>query len=66
MDDAERGEKVTQILLDDALRFRHPAPLATGACHWCSELLDRLAIFCCAECRDDWQREQDAKRRNGK
>lgn len=65
MDDADHAEIREQIKRDEALAFRYPVPLPTGACHWCSELLGHGEIFCCIECRDDWQRTQDAKRRNG-
>lgn len=34
-----------------------------GACHNCGEMTDKL--FCCRECRDDWQARRDAEKRNG-
>lgn len=64
MDDADLAEQREQRTRDEALAFRYLVPVATGACHWCSADLWHGGIFCGAECRDDWQREQDAKRRN--
>jgi len=38
---------------------------ATGACHWCDALLPAGARFCDRDCMQDWEREQDARRRGG-
>ena len=38
---------------------------ATGACHWCDALLPAGARFCDRDRLQDWQREQDARRRGG-
>lgn len=65
MDDVDRAEQREQIKRDEALAFRYPVPLPTGACHWCSEPIGHGAVFCCKECRDDYQHWQDCKRRNG-
>lgn len=37
-----------------------------GACHNCDFKLEAEHLFCDADCRDDWEREQAAKRRNGR
>lgn len=35
-----------------------------GACHWCEEILDDHTIFCDNNCRDDWQKDDAANKRN--
>jgi len=37
---------------------------ANGICHYCLE--DTAQIFCCIECRDDYDRELQIKRITGK
>ena len=39
---------------------------AKGRCYNCDEGLHKDELFCDGDCRDDWQREQDAKARNRK
>lgn len=43
--------------------------LPCGRCHFCDEPIPDGALFCRPDaggaCRDDWQHEQDARRRNG-
>jgi hypothetical protein len=38
----------------------------TGECHHCGEETRPGARFCDSDCRDGWQREQDARRRAGR
>jgi len=38
----------------------------TGFCAFCSEPVDLGDRWCDENCRDDWQREEDAKIRSGK
>jgi hypothetical protein len=45
-----------------AARSIHSLP-SLGACHWCHSPVEHL--FCGAGCRDDWQKAQDARSRNG-
>lgn len=40
-------------------------PPACGECHYCGAPLKDGRRWCDSHCRDDWQREQDAIRRNG-
>lgn len=62
-----------QDLLDDALadakRKAEAEARVSGkpgwACMHCGEELFELGRFCDIDCSADWQREQDAKRRNG-
>lgn len=53
----EREARISEV------RRRESMPI-TGACYWCGEMC--AGLFCCAECRDDHQRDQDAKRRAGR
>lgn len=39
--------------------------VSTGCCHNCEEPVSDQQLFCDADCRDDWDKEQAAKRRNG-
>ncbi len=50
--------------LADALKRRKPELPKVGACYWCGEMTD--GVFCGVECRDMWQKEQDARARNGR
>jgi len=44
---------------------QEPALPATGACHWCDALVPAGVRWCDTDCREDLQREQDARRRGG-
>lgn len=35
-------------------------------CHWCEHDVRADALFCDDDCRDDWHRDQAAKKRNGR
>lgn len=37
-----------------------------GRCWYCYDKLTDLVLFCSADCRDDWDREQKAKARSGR
>ena len=39
---------------------------ANGACHWCGEALRAGKRFCDADCRDDYERQEKMKARNGR
>lgn len=38
----------------------------SGRCRFCKEELDPWESYCDSDCRDDFEREQAAKRRNGR
>lgn len=40
-------------------------PVTCGYCHFCGEPVPSNASWCDAQCRDDWQAEQDAAERRG-
>ena len=65
-DDLDRASEREQIDREQAIAAaRAPSPgfVINGACHWCGDMTDK--VFCSVGCRDDHQREIDAKKRNG-
>ena len=54
MDDSDRATEREEIDRADAMRYRKPAPIACGVCHNCNEPVNPGQIFCCADCRDDF------------
>ena len=65
LDLADQAEAAEQRFRDAALSVRKPTLVPCGQCHFCAEPLRSGLLFCGAECRDDHEREQDARRRNG-
>ena len=55
MDDSDRATEREEMARADALRYRKPAPVACGACHNCAEPVKPCRIFCCTECREDYE-----------
>jgi hypothetical protein len=39
-----------------------PAKTPVGTCHHCGEKVDKGMIFCDADCRDDFDREEQRRR----
>lgn len=66
MDDVDRASAREERQREDALRVRRAAPVPCMACHNCGEALAGTALFCDADCRDDWQRQREAARRAGR
>jgi len=46
--------------------YRKPELKRSGFCNNCEAELDQSLAFCDADCRDDWQANEDAKKRNGR
>lgn len=66
MDEIDRASDAYDRILSSIIAARKPSgPKPCGACHYCGSDLAPGRIFCDAACRDDWQLEQEAKRRNG-
>ena len=65
MDDCERGSAREEILREEALSFRKPTLKPCGWCLNCTESIGMGALFCSVDCRDDYQKAADARRRNG-
>lgn len=71
-DIADMAEAAEQRFRDAALaasrsKAQHLAPC--GRCYWCDETIQAGTLFCRPDvggsCRDDYEREQAARRRNG-
>ena len=67
----ERADEILKDALAERIRNTKPGPAPTGFCHFCEGEIAKLAPelpadarFCSAECRDDWEVEQQAKMRN--
>lgn len=69
MDECDKASAVTEIDLQDAIerhnRTREPDLIPTGFCYWCESDIHPGHLFCDLSCMEDWQRERDARRRNG-
>lgn len=63
---ADQEELFRNAALTNALAQRTHGLKPTGSCPYCGEKTLPIAVFCSIDCRDDWQKEQDAKKRNGK
>lgn len=51
---AER-EQIDTARAIEAARLPRPTLQPRGSCHNCDAQLDAVALFCDADCRDDWQ-----------
>ncbi len=68
----DREEKDRALAIEHARRSRAPL-LPTGVCHYCGSPTRHRMLFCDpvvsegikGSCRDDYEREKAAKRRNG-
>lgn len=63
MDDIDRAAEQEEMHLAAALSARNPVLHYNGHCYNCGET--SAGIFCDADCRDDYQRYEAAKRRAG-
>lgn len=66
MDDVDRAQE--RETLDRALAIaaaRMPTLPATGDCHNCAASIPSGALFCDADCRDDYERYVSDRRRKG-
>lgn len=62
-DDADRQIEQT---LEQARAKRYPELIPCGRCHDCNSPVPQGYLFCDVDCRDWWQKQQDADKRNGK
>jgi hypothetical protein len=66
-DDADRADaEIAQATAEAIKRTRQPAMRPLGACYWCGDTSPPQGLFCGPDCRDDWQRERDARARDGR
>jgi len=64
-DRATEREEFDRIIALRQQSARAPDIPATGECHNCAASVPPGARFCDRDCREDWQREQDARQRGG-
>lgn len=57
-------ELLEKVALSNVKNVKRLTPM--GYCHNCRENLAHDLTFCDADCRDDWERVQSAKRRAGR
>lgn len=63
MDDFDQASQFEELRRVIAQRTRRPdGPQATGICLFCGEPLPAGQRWCDADCRDDWERAQRARR----
>lgn len=64
-DHIERTEAARKTAYEQAAQCR--ALMPCGVCHWCESAVGAGRIFCPdGSCATDWQRDQDARRRDGR
>jgi len=54
----EQSERLEEIRLRNCRLQAQAAPLPTGVCFNCGELVMDSLRWCDIECRDDWERQQ--------
>lgn len=57
MDDIDRANDQAEQMLDFQRRARKPVLKSIGRCYYCDDDL-RMGIFCCSECRDDYEKQE--------
>jgi len=60
----DHAELILQMSVAQQQRAKRLVP--TGQCFFCEDPTPDNALFCSSGCRDDWEREQQAKARNGR
>lgn len=67
-DEVDLAQDQIEAFLAAAIRRaqREPKLKSNGDCHSCFAPIPRGLLFCDNLCREDYEREQAAKRRNGK
>jgi len=66
MDEADAADLTINQALAAAMRRRHATLPAVGQCYSCAEPVADGARFCDADCRQDWERAERARRMNGR
>lgn len=65
-DDIDKANETAERYLSAAIANRaSDGPVPCGYCHFCGERIPYDQRWCDADCRDDWQAEQDAAARLG-
>lgn len=63
-DRASEREQLERDLAISSARKSASSAQATGHCLWCNAALSQGKRWCDAECREDWELEQEANRRH--
>lgn len=65
MDDADIAQRSIEML--EANRPKKVVEILQpyGYCHYCEEPVSKFKLFCDMHCCEDYQKERDAKKRNG-
>ena len=69
MDDADRAserEDIAREVAVAAIRRRIEAMPSLGYCYYCGEALRAGKRFCDADCRDDYERQENMRKRTGR
>lgn len=66
LDDADRASEREEIFRAESLTKRMPVLKPCGFCHWCSSGVGASENFCPGGCMDDYQKQFDSDRRNGR
>lgn len=67
MDVCDEAAQIESFQLREALRNQNSKTKLrpTGYCHYCGEKIKNDVLFCSKECRDDYEYEEQIKRRQG-
>jgi hypothetical protein len=66
MDEADTADLTQQQALAAALRRRHATLPAVGTCYQCAAAVEGARKFCDSDCRSDWERAEEARKRGGR
>lgn len=67
MNEGDAGNETADLYLRVALSKRKTVGIEPcGSCHYCSEKVTHNGLFCDSFCGADYEKEEAAKRRNGK
>jgi hypothetical protein len=66
VDEADAADATVEQHLKRALARRNATLPAVGQCYFCAEPVDDGRRFCDAECREDYERAERARRMNGR
>ncbi len=65
MDDSDLATLHEEQERERALRYRMPDLKPAGLCFFCGEKLHTYMLFCDSNCRDDYEKQLKARKRNG-
>jgi hypothetical protein len=65
-DELDMASAQEEVYLAAALNRRQASLTAIGTCYSCAERVDDGRRFCDAECAQDWERVERARRLNGR